>query len=146
MLGTDFVQADFVIFKIMKNFSDIKSFKNRDHDKLKIPKKLKTILNKETDKTIQVPEYISKHSVYIKSLQPPFIVVYDFETMIVETDDHLKLGKLSKNKDDSFTVETSQYMLKEFGLVVFYLEGIINIFVILGKIFQIVLLKREMKL
>ena len=36
----------------MKNFSDIKSFKNRDHDKLKIPKKLKTVLNKETDKTI----------------------------------------------------------------------------------------------
>ena len=82
-----------------------------------------------------MPEYISKHSVYIKSLQPPFIVVYDFDTMIVETDDQLKLGELSKNKDDLFTIETSEYMLIEFGLTVCYLEGIINIFVILGKIF-----------
>ena len=55
--------------------------------------------------------------------------------MIVETDDQLKLGELSKNKDDLFTIETSEHMLIEFGLTVCYLEGIINIFVILGKIF-----------
>ena len=55
--------------------------------------------------------------------------------MIVETDDQLKLGELSKNKDDLFTIETSELMLIEFGLAVCYLEGIINIFVILGKIF-----------
>ena len=44
--------------------------------------------------------------------------------MIVATYDRLKLGELSKNKDESFTVKTSEHMLIEFALAVLYLEGI----------------------
>ena len=39
-----------------------------------------------------------KYSFLNKSLQPPFIIVDGFETIIVETNNQSKLGKLRKKK------------------------------------------------
>ena len=46
-----------------------------------------------------------KHSFLNKSLQPPFIIVYGFETMIVETDNQSKLQKLRKKSLIMITAE-----------------------------------------
>ena len=42
-------------------------------------------------------KYNLRHLVPNKRLQPPVITVYDFKTMIVETEDQSKLKKLRKN-------------------------------------------------
>ena len=41
---------------------------------------------------------VLKHSLQNKSLESPFIIICNFETMIVETNDQSKLGELRKNK------------------------------------------------
>ena len=46
----------------------------------------------------KVCERMLKHSFLNKSLQPPFIIVDGFETIIVETNNQSKLGKLRKKK------------------------------------------------
>ena len=56
-----------------------------------------------------------KHSFLNKSLQPPFIIVYGFETMIVETDNQSKLQKLRKkkfNNDNHLTLAITAENLK----------------------------------
>lgn len=63
--------------------------------------------------------YILGHLLQKKSLQAPFIIVYEFDKMIVETDEQSNLGK---NKDKSFTVKTSEHI--GFVLAVHYLESI----------------------
>ena len=65
-----------------------------------------------------------QHTLQNKSLQPSFIVVYNFETMIVDTDDQSKLEELRKNKDESFTVKTGKHAPIKLALTVHYLEGI----------------------
>ena len=52
--------------------------------------------------------YILEYLPQKKSLQAPFIIVYEFDKMIVETDEQSNLGK---NKDKSFTVKVSIYLL-----------------------------------
>ena len=54
----------------------------------------------------EVAGTIFKDSLLNKSLQPPFIAFYDFETIIIETDSQSKLGELRKNENESFTVKT----------------------------------------
>lgn len=41
---------------------------------------------------------ILNQSLLSKSLQPPFIIVYDFETMFLDIDDQSKLEVLKKDK------------------------------------------------
>lgn len=65
--------------------------------------------------------YILGHLLQKKSLQAPFIIVYEFDKMIVETDEQSNLGK---NKDKSFTVKTSEHIPIGFVLAVHYLESI----------------------
>lgn len=81
------------------------SCRNQAHVELKIPEKSKTFINKETAEMEKVFGNISKHSIFESSSQAPFIVFYGFETMIIETDNQLKLEELRKNKDKSFTVK-----------------------------------------
>lgn len=81
------------------------SCRNQAHVELKIPEKSKTFINKETAEMEKVFRNISKHSIFESSSQAAFIVVYGFETMIIETDNQLKLEELRKNKDKSFTVK-----------------------------------------
>ena len=64
--------------------------------------------------------YILQHLLQKKSLQAPFIIAYEFDKMIVETDEQSNLGK---NKDKSFTVKVNIYLL-DFVLAVHYLESI----------------------
>ena len=63
-----------------------KSQRNDHHAELKKPQKFKTFLNKEIAETKNICENILTHSLLNKSLQTTFIVPYDFETMIAETD------------------------------------------------------------
>ena len=79
-------------------------------------------------------------------MQPPFLVAYDFETMIVETDDQSKSEELRKNK--SSTVKNGEHIPIGFVQAICYLEDIkkkMNIFVLLVKIDQMCLLKRSVK-
>ena len=69
---------------------------------------------------MKVPGTILKHLFQSKSIQPPSVIVYNFETMIVETDDKSKL----ENKDKSFTVKTSEHIPIEYELAIYYLEDI----------------------
>ena len=46
----------------------------------------------------RVPGNIWKYSLQNKSLQAPFIIVYDFETMFLDIDDRSKLEVLKKDK------------------------------------------------
>ena len=45
-----------------------------------------------------MPWNILKYSHLTKSLQPPFIIVYDFETIIVTSDNQSELEELKKVK------------------------------------------------
>ena len=58
-----------------------KSYRDYDDAELEIPRKFKTIWNKETNEIEDVAGTILNHSLQNESLQPPFITVYDFETM-----------------------------------------------------------------
>ena len=52
---------------------------------------------------------MEKHSLLDKSVKRPFCPFFeDFQTMIVETDNQSKLGKLIKNKDESFAVKPGE--------------------------------------
>ena len=57
---------------------------------LQITEKFKRVLTKETDKKGKVPGNTLKHLLQNRSMQVPFIVVYDFGAMILEADDQLK--------------------------------------------------------
>ena len=93
-----------------------------------------------------MPGNILKHLFQSKSVQPLFVNAYDFDTMIVETDDESKLEELRKNKDKSFTVNTSKHIRTGYTLVIYYLEDMkMYIFVMLVRIVWIFLLKRFMK-
>ena len=65
---------------------------------MKIPKKSERILNKKTNEIEEMPWNILKYSHLTKSLQPPFIIVYDFETIIVTSDNQSELEELKKVK------------------------------------------------
>ena len=67
---------------------------NKSYVKITLPKKFETIVNKDTNKSAW--KYI-KPLFQSKSIQPPFVNAYDFDTMIVETDDKSKLELLRKN-------------------------------------------------
>ena len=84
---------------------------------MKISEKFKTILNKETDKKEKVAGDILKHLLQNKSMQLLLIVVYDFETMTVETDDPSKPEELRKNK--SSTIKTSEHITIWFALAIY---------------------------
>ena len=77
------------------------------------------------------------------------MIVYNFETIIVERDDQSKVGgKLRKNKDKSFAIKTSEHITIVFALAIYSLEDVwreMNIFVILLRIAWKFLLKRWMK-
>ena len=73
---------------------------------------------------VEVPENILKHLIRNKSIQPSFIVVYDFETMIAETDDQPKVEELRKNKHKLSTVKTGEHIPIGFALASYYLENI----------------------
>ena len=72
--------------------------KNHDYIELKIPKKSERILSKKTVEIEEMPWNILKYSHLTKSLQPPFIIVYDFETIIVTSDNQSELEELKKVK------------------------------------------------
>ena len=84
-----------------------KSCRDHNHAELEIPQKVKIIFNKD-----KVDGSMLKHSLLNTSLQPPFIVVYDFEPMTVETDNQSKLGELRKNEDELFTIKTGECYVK----------------------------------
>ena len=54
---------------------------------MEIPQKFKTILNKEATEFEKVAESILKYSFQNRSLKLSLIVVYDFETISVDTND-----------------------------------------------------------
>ena len=83
---------------------------------MKISEKFKTILNKETDKKEKVAGDILKHLLQNKSMQLLLIVVYDFETMTVETDDPSKPEELRKK---SSTIKTSEHITIWFALAIY---------------------------
>ena len=85
-----------------------------------------------------------KHSLQNKSLQLPFIVVFDFETMIVETDNQLKLEN-KENKDELFTVKTGEHLPLGFALTVYYYLEAMERENTLDKIVWVLSLKRWMK-
>ena len=92
------------------------------HTELEILGKFKIIFNKDSSKMQKVPGNILKYLLQNKFLQPPFIIVGYFETMIVETDNRSNLGELIQNKAVSLTVKTSDYILIGFALAIYYSE------------------------
>ena len=58
----------------------------------------------------KVSRNILQHSLLNKHFHSLLVVVYDFETMIAETENQLKLGELRKNKDRSLTVKTGEHI------------------------------------
>ena len=66
-----------------------------------IPEKLlnkTTVLNKKTNKLKEKPGDIWRHLLWDKSLHFPIVAIYDFETVIVYTDDQSKLEHLKGRK------------------------------------------------
>ena len=57
---------------------------------LQITEKFKIVLTKEIDAKERVPGNTLKHLLGNRSMQVPFIAVYDFGAMIVESDDQSK--------------------------------------------------------
>lgn len=87
-LGIDFVQITSVIFKLMKNLNNIKLvIWNHNHIDLEIAEKFTTVLNKKTNKLKEKPGNTWKRLLRDKSLHLPIIAIYDFDTVIVYTDD-----------------------------------------------------------
>ena len=70
---------------------------------------------------MKLPGNILKHLFQSKSVQTPFANVYNFDTMIVETDKS-KLEELRKNKHKSFTVKTSKHIRIGYAMEIDYLE------------------------
>ena len=109
---------------------------------------MKTILNTEIDIKEKVPGNVLSHLLGNKSIQLPFTVIYDFETMIVETDDQSKPEELRKNKNKPSTIKTGEDKSIGFVLPIYHLEDIkskMNIFFILVKIVWMRLLKIQIK-
>ena len=97
---------------------------------------MKTILNTEIDIKEKVPGNVLSHLLGNKSIQLPFTVIYDFETMIVETDDQSKPEELRKNKNKPSTIKTGEDKSIGFVLPIYHLEDIkskMNIFFYIGK-------------
>lgn len=65
----------------------------------------------ENGKMEEMAANILKHLFRNKSLYPRFSVDYDFETMIVNTENQSELEKLRKNNDGSYTVKTVEHIL-----------------------------------
>lgn len=70
----------------------------------------------------EVAGNILKHSLWYKSLQAPFIIVYEFETVFAEAKWSLKTGRFKTNKDESVTVKNLEYIPIGFALSIHYLE------------------------
>ena len=80
-----------------------------------LPQKFKVILNIETNEIEETAWNILKYLIRLSSLQLPIGIIYDFETMNVETDDQSKLWELRKNRNKSFAVKTSGHTPIEFA-------------------------------
>ena len=86
-----------MVFKQIKKLIEHETCRNGDHVQLEISEKFKRFLNKENIEIAKLPGNILKpYYLFLnKSLQPHFVVVHDFEAIIIETNIY-KIGKFLK--------------------------------------------------
>lgn len=115
-----------MVFKQIKKLIGHETCRNGNHVQLEISEKFKRFLNKENIERAKLPGNMLKHYYLFlnKSLQPHFVVVHDFEAIIIETNVYQNWKSFKKNKNELFIVKISEHIPIGFSLAVNFLESI----------------------